>query len=94
MVTIGMNYDVLEGKEAAFEHAFRQVLHAMRNQSGHCESRLYREVDAPRSYLIISHWTDRGAFDAFIHSDAFRKVADWGKEQILAGRPQHHIYGA
>ena len=29
------------------------------------------------------------AFDGFIASDAFKKVAKWGKEEILAGRPVH-----
>jgi heme-degrading monooxygenase HmoA len=43
-------------------------------------------------YLIVSDWADRGAFDAFIGSEAFRSVANWGKEQILAGRPTHEIY--
>ena len=34
-----------------------------------------------------------GNIDAFIASDAFRKVTNWGKEEILAGRPHHEVYG-
>ena len=34
------------------------------------------------------------AFLAFIRSDAFREVTNWGKEQILAGRPRHRIFAA
>ena len=30
--------------------------------------------------------------DRIIHSSAFRDVTNWGKEQILSGRPQHKIY--
>ena len=39
------------------------------------------------SYLITSEWSDEEAFKSFISSQAFRDVTNWGKEQILAGRP-------
>ena len=94
MVTIGMNYEVLDGKESVLENAFKKVVHAMRELAGHSESFLYRDVHEPRRYLIISRWTDKSAFDAFIASDTFRNVADWGKEQVLAARPHHEVYGA
>jgi heme-degrading monooxygenase HmoA len=42
--------------------------------------------------LITSEWSDEQAFRDFMGSQAFRKVTDWGKEQILSGRPQHKIY--
>ena len=32
------------------------------------------------------------AFNAFIASDAFKKVTNWGKQNILSGRPQHTTY--
>lgn len=92
MITVGMNYQVLPGKEQAFEAMFRKVLDVMGRMSGHTKSKLYRDVSEPRDYLIISDWSDRAAFDAFIGSDQFRNVADWGKQQILAGRPSHEIY--
>jgi len=44
------------------------------------------------SYLITSEWASEQAFAAFIQSQAFRDVTNWGKEQILAGRPQHKVY--
>ncbi len=92
MVTVGMNYRVLPDKTDAFESMFRKVLEAMNGMPGHSRSNLYRDVDDPQSYLIISDWSDRDAFEGFIGSDQFRKVADWGKEQILAGRPTHEYY--
>lgn len=93
MVTIGMNYEVLPGREADFEEKFRAVLNVFAQDPGHRRSRLYRDVDAPGSYLIHSEWETREAFTAFLRSDAFREVTSWGKEQILAGRPQHRVYG-
>lgn len=92
MVTIGMNYQVLTGKEEVFERAFNQVLDVMRQMPGHSESHLYKDVAQASSYLIISDWNDKSAFDTFIKSEAFAKVTNWGKEQILAGRPRHQVF--
>ena len=61
----------------------------MCNVKGHQQSALYRQVDNPRQYLIISQLGDRLAFDAFTRSEAFRKVTDWGKKGVLAKRPNH-----
>ena len=92
MVTIGMNYAVLPGKEETFEKAFKKVVQAMGGIAGHSETRMYRDIDKPREYLIVSQWSDKASFDAFIASDTFRNVTTWGKEQILAGRPRHELY--
>ncbi len=92
MVTIGMNYRVLPGKEEIFESAFRKVIHAMASIEGHTSSNMYRDIDDANTYVILSVWSDKTAFDAFIASDTFRNVANWGKEQILAGRPLHTTY--
>lgn len=92
MVTIGMNYTVLPGKEQVFERAFGQVLTVMKEMPGHTISHLYRDVAAGSSYLIVSEWSDKAQFDAFIKSEQFAKVTNWGKEQILAGRPKHQVY--
>ena len=92
MVTIGMNYSVLPGKEQVFEDAFKQVLKVMSQSPGHTNSHLYKDVDANNSYLIISDWNDKTAFDTFVKSEQFAKVTNWGKEQILSGRPRHQVF--
>lgn len=92
MITIGMNYRVLPGKNEFFESAFAKVLEAMRTMEGHTESHLFREVGDDQSYLIVSDWSSEDAFNAFIRSEKFSKVTSWGKEQILAGRPSHTVY--
>ena len=92
MVTIGMNYKVLPDKGDVFKRAFKQVLDVMGAMDGHTHSYLYQEVDEPTSYLIVSEWNDQSAFDSFVKSDAFAKVTNWGKEQVLAGRPTHKVY--
>ncbi|MCP5059388.1 MAG: antibiotic biosynthesis monooxygenase [bacterium] len=94
MVTIGMNYFVLPGKEKIFEGACANVLGALRNASGHDESKIFRNVEAGEpEYLIVSRWSDEKDFQEFCSSDAFRKVTNWGKENILSGRPSHTTYG-
>jgi heme-degrading monooxygenase HmoA len=93
VVTVGMNYEVLRGREHAFESVFARVLEIMKTLPGHADTHLYREVGNPSMYLIVSRWRDRAAFEAFLASEQFRKVADWGRSQILAGRPRHEVYG-
>jgi heme-degrading monooxygenase HmoA len=92
MITVGMNYHVIEGKQADFEGKFAAVLDALRAAAGHTHSTLWKDVADNASYLITSEWSDEEAFKSFIQSQAFRDVTTWGKEQILSGRPQHKIY--
>jgi len=92
MITVGMNYKVLPGKNELFANACRGVIKAMEGTEGHSVTHLYQDVDDPDSYLIVSDWADRTAFDAFVRSERFAKVTNWGAEQILADRPRHEIY--
>jgi heme-degrading monooxygenase HmoA len=92
MVTIGMNYKMIPGKEKVFEDVFSSVLKVMEEMEGHDESFLYKDVNDPQSYLIVSAWNSKDAFDVFMGSQKFKDVANWGKENILAGRPKHTVY--
>ena len=92
MVTIGMNYTVCEGKGQIFEDHFARVLEAMSLTEGHVETHLFRDCMSDRSYLVVSEWAEREHFDAFVTSDAFRKVTRWGLSGILEGRPRHQVY--
>lgn len=94
MITVGMNYKVIPGKDDEFIAVFTKVLQIMGKMPGHAETHLHRDVYREHDYLIVSEWSDEAAFDAFIASDRFRGVTDWGKAQILADRPHHEIYGA
>ena len=92
MITVGMNYHVLAGKQHDFEEKFSAVLSALKAAVGHTTSTLWKDVSDDASYLITSEWSDEQAFRDFIQSQAFREVTDWGKDQILSGRPQHKVY--
>lgn len=92
MITVGMNYHVLPGKQADFESKFAAVLWALKAAAGHTSSNLWKDVTDDASYMITSEWSDEAAFAAFIQSQAFKDVTNWGKEQILSGRPLHKVY--
>ncbi len=92
MVTVGMNYRVLPGKQQEFEQKFAAVLEALKAAPGHTASHLWRDVADDASYLITSEWSDEQAFASFIQSQAFKDVTSWGREEILADRPRHKVY--
>ncbi len=97
MVTIGMNYFVRDGKDEIFEAACAKVIDLMADIDGHDESDIYRRVDRSVEkgspvYLVVSRWANERAFRDFVASDAFKKVTDWGKLNILTGPPKHTTY--
>ena len=92
MTTIGMHYDVVAGKEKDFEQGFINVIEQLKSIEGHVESHLYEDVQSTGSYVILSEWKTREAFQTFIKSDAFKTVTSWGKAEILRGRPRHKMY--
>jgi len=92
MITVGMNYHVIAGKQQDFEEKFKAVIGALQAAPGHTTSTLWKDVADDASYLITSEWSEEQAFLEFIRSQAFRDVTNWGKEQILSDRPQHKIY--
>ena len=94
MITVGMNYEVLPGKEKVFEDAFAAVLEVMKEDPGHASSALYRNVHDSGAFVILSEWNSDEAFQSFIRSEKFAKVTNWGKENILRGRPSHTVYRA
>ncbi len=92
MTTIGMHYDVIPGKEDDFKQGFLKVITHLQNVSGHVESHLFEDVASPGSFLILSQWQNMKDFEAFIHSETFRQVTNWGRTEILRGRPHHKVY--
>ncbi len=93
MVTIGMNYQVIPGKEQIFEDACANVVKTMQEIEGHDTSEIFKSVSAKTpAYLIVSRWQSEDAFQSFVASDAFKKVTSWGAQNVLAARPRHTTY--
>ena len=93
MITVGMDYKIVPGKDDEFISVFKKVMQIMADMPGHAATHLYRDVDQEHDYLVVSEWTDEAQFNAFIASDRFKNVAAWGKENVLRTRPKHEIYG-
>ena len=69
MITIGMNYYVIPGKEEPFEAACAKVIDTMGGIEGHDTSEIYRQLgDKDPVYLILSRWSNETAFDEFVAS--------------------------
>ena len=92
LTTVGMHYEVVAGKEEEFERGFLGVLEHLAGVAGHVESHLYEDVASVGSYVILSEWATKEAFQQFLQSDAFKNVIAWGKAEILRSRPRHRIY--
>lgn len=56
---------VLEGREADFEAAWREVAAATRSAPGNLSQTLLRPADAERTFIISSDWESREAFGQF-----------------------------
>jgi len=49
MITVGMNYHVLPGKQQSFEEKFNAVIQALQAAPGHTESNLYKDINDDQS---------------------------------------------
>jgi heme-degrading monooxygenase HmoA len=92
MTTVGMQYDVVPGKEEEFVKGFLGVIEHLKGVAGHVESHMYEDVQVKGSYVILSQWQDKQSYETFLRSDAFKQVTSWGKAEILRGRPKHRVY--
>ncbi|WP_448641873.1 FAD-dependent monooxygenase [Geodermatophilus sp. URMC 63] len=59
-----------EGREAAFEAAWRQAAAEISRVPGNLRQELMRDEADPRWFAIVSDWTDRASVDAFGRSAA------------------------
>lgn len=92
LTTVGMHYEVVAGKEEEFEQGFVKVIEFLTSVPGHVESHMYEDVQSTGSYVILSQWQDKSAFERFLQSPEFRQVTAWGKADILRARPRHKVY--
>jgi heme-degrading monooxygenase HmoA len=92
MITVGMDYVVQEGKGKSFEQLFKKVLTEMNSFPGHKVTKLLQDCEDKDAYTIMSEWTSEDEFNAFIGSDRFKKVTQWGFEVGLKNKPKHEIY--
>ena len=66
LTTVGMQYEVISGKEEEFERGFIGVIEVLKTLPGHIESHMYEDVQSVGSYVILSSWENKESFDAFM----------------------------
>ncbi len=74
---VAMNrFQIVRGREADFERVWAERDTHLDGVPGFLEFRLLRGPEADDHTLYASHsiWTDRGAFEAWTRSEAFRKA--------------------
>ncbi len=91
MLTVGLYYDVIPGRESEFESMFGGVVEEIGKMEGFVSALLYKRVDQPNSYLIYSEWKDMESFERLIRSKEFSDVKTGGS-QLLMAKPHHKIY--
>jgi len=89
---IAMNrFNVVLGKEDAFQEVWRQRESYLDDVPGFVNFNLLRGPTREEYTLFASHttWQDKATFDAWTHSDAFKKVhAQAGKTKgLYIGHP-------
>lgn len=92
---IAMNrFRVIPGKATEFEQIWNERETHLDGVPGFVRFALLRgEGDDSGSYLSHSTWASRGAFEAWMNSDAFRKGHAQGSLMgILAGPPVVSLY--
>ncbi|MEH6758991.1 MAG: putative quinol monooxygenase [Parasphingorhabdus sp.] len=64
---------VVEGKNADFEAAFKELMTAVReNESGNEFYSVCQSKDNPQQYKVLERYVDQAALDAHSKSDHFR----------------------
>ncbi|MCY3830406.1 MAG: antibiotic biosynthesis monooxygenase [Rhodospirillaceae bacterium] len=90
---VAMNrFRIARGREADFERVWAERDTHLDGVPGFLEFRLLRGPEADDHTLYASHsiWTDRGAFEAWTRSDAFRKAHAGAGERrdLYLGHPE------
>ncbi len=93
MLTVGLKCQIHAGKEKIFERKCHRLLRSVQDSPGHFCTQLYRSPFQKHTYLIISQWETREAFNTFVTSDQFHTASIWATATILAAQPRHIVCG-
>lgn len=82
----------MEGCERAFEHDLREAMDEISHEPGILRQDLMRDADDPRTFLIISDWTDRITLEEFGRSDRRDRIMAPVRE--IRESAERHTYEA
>jgi heme-degrading monooxygenase HmoA len=91
MIVIMNRITVAEGREAEFEQTFVERDRAVDLMTGFIDLQVLRPAEG-RTYIVMTRWNSREAFDAWTTSEAFRSAHKKQSPGFAESRPVLEIY--
>jgi heme-degrading monooxygenase HmoA len=91
MVVVMNRIPVAEGRESEFEQTFAARDRAVDQMPGFVDLQVLRPSEG-RTYVVMTRWRSREAFDAWTKSEAFISAHRKQSPGLAEGRPTLEIY--
>ena len=91
MIIVMNRIAVAEGREQDFEKTFVERDRAVDQMTGFIDLQVLRPAEG-RTYVVMTRWTSREAFEAWTKSEAFLAAHRKQSPGLAEGRPQLEIY--
>jgi heme-degrading monooxygenase HmoA len=91
MVVVMNRIPVAEGRESEFEQTFAARARAVDQMPGFVDLQVLRPSEG-RTYVVMTRWRSRAAFDAWTKSEAFISAHRKQSPGLAAERPTLEIY--
>ena len=91
MIVVMNRITVAEGREQDFENTFVERDRAVDQMKGFIDLQVLRPSEG-RTYVVMTRWASREAFDAWTQSEAFRSAHRKQSPGLAESRPQLEIY--
>ncbi|MBE7219900.1 MAG: antibiotic biosynthesis monooxygenase [Caulobacteraceae bacterium] len=94
MIAVTAHLTAREGREAEFEHAFLQMVDAVRaNEPGNRLYQLARGRDGDRRYVVLELYADEAALEAHRTSDHY-KAGGRSLRELVESPPEVKVFDA
>jgi heme-degrading monooxygenase HmoA len=91
MIVVMNRISVTEGREADFEKTFKERDRAVDLVPGFIDMQVLRPAEG-RTYVVVTRWKSRGAFDQWTQSEAFIAAHRKQSPGLAESRPILEIY--
>lgn len=91
MIVVMNRIPVAEGREADFEKTFMERDRAVDVMPGFVDMQVLRPAEG-RTYVVLTRWKSREAFDQWTQSEAFRAAHRKQSPGLAENRPTLEIY--
>ncbi|MBD0372449.1 MAG: antibiotic biosynthesis monooxygenase [Pyrinomonadaceae bacterium] len=91
MIVVMNRITVAQGREEEFEQTFVERDRAVDQMTGFLDLQVLRPAEG-RTYIVMTRWNSREAFDAWTTSEAFRSAHQKQSPGFAEGRPVLEIF--